>query len=455
VGAIANASTVTTAATTVDTGNASGPLDCLVGVSAGTIKVNYGGVWQSVVNGSAAFSTTEPVIRSAANGEYLYFCDGTNYLRYRPASNTVESWVATFGSMPVDSLGKTGRLIATWRGRTVISGLPADPRNCFMSAVGDPTDWAYTGGISQTPTEAIAFNASRLGLIGEPVTALIPCTDDVMIFGALRSIYVLRGDPNDGGRMDPVTSSIGIAFGDAWCMDPYGNIYFMSNYTGIYRMMPGGKPERISQQIDQILRSIDLSVTVVTLAWDDVFQCIHVFATPYGAATACTHAVFELRSRSWWLEQFGNNQHNPLCAYTYRGNTVGDHVLLIGSWDGYVRTYDAVATSDDGTAIESEVLIGPVATQDFDTMRLKDMQGILSEDSGDVTYNVYFGSSPEKALRSTSLATGTWHAGRNLTSPVRRADHAFYVGLTSNSYWSMESIRARVMTAGKVNRRGR
>ncbi len=105
-------------------------------------------------------------------------------------------------------------------------------------------------------------------------------------------------------------------------------------------------------------------------------------------------------------------------------------------------------------AISSKVLIGPLLTKDFDEMLLKDLQAILGTGSGNVTWSVFVGATAEGALASVGTLPGTWSAGRNLLSLVRRSGHAIYLQITSTNQWAMESIRARIASLGKVRRRG-
>ena len=108
------------------------------------------------------------------NIQKVWFADGTNWCYYDPTTNAVSTWTANFGALPgvIGSLN-TPRLICTWRGRTVLSGLIDDPENWFMSAVGDPTDWDYAGQIltpgsmaSTTPTQAVAGENAPQGTAG-------------------------------------------------------------------------------------------------------------------------------------------------------------------------------------------------------------------------------------------------------------------------------------------------
>jgi hypothetical protein len=188
--------------------------------------------------------------------------------------------------------------------------------------------------------------------------------------------------------------------------------------------------------------------------WDDRFQGLHIFISPLAAPGSTTHYYWEQRSGAWWQDQFGNTSHDPLAVTVLDGNGPTDRVPIIGSWDGYVRCVSTAATQDDGTNISSSVTIGPLLTKDLDDVLLKELQAVLGNSSGSVTYAVYVGSSAEAALASTAVCSGTWAAGRNLTNLIRRAGHAIYIKLSSTNAWQMEVIRARLAGQGKVRRRG-
>ncbi len=428
----------------------------LVAVSQGNVWVaNAGGpAWGMAANTTGHTLNTTGVVRSAVNNQKLWFADGAHYLYYDPSQNAVLNWTASAGTLPADTDGNAPTLICTWRGRTVLSGLLKDGQNWFMSKVNDPTNFDYAP-FPYVVTAAVAGNNSPLGLIGDVITSLVPYNDDILIFGGDHTLWQCAGDPANSGQILLISDAIGMAFGAPWAKDPYGTLYFVSNKTGIYALTPGqGAPQRVSQPVEQLLSGVDTGSNLVRLQWDDVWQGLHVYITPAASAQAATHLFYEQRTGAWWQDGFGNNNHNPLCCVTFDGNTPGDRHCLIGSWDGWVRQFDPQATTDDGTAVSSSVMIGPLLTQDLDMMLLKDIQGVLGHQSGSVTWAVYVGATPELALASATVATGTFSADRNYSSPARWSGHAIYVKITSSNRWAMETIRARLQTQGKVQRRG-
>lgn len=430
----------------------------LVAVSQGDVYTARPGdtEWTQATNGTG-FSPPlnyTGILYSTQLNQRLWFADGVNYVYYDPSVDTVFRWLPSVGVLPVDFRGNTPRLICTWRGRLVVAGLLYDSHNWFMSAVGDPTNWDYAP-FEQSATQAVAGNNSPMGLVGDVINTLIPYTDDVLIFGGDHTLYLCSGDPVAGGQIDLVSSSIGTAFGIPWCQDHYGNIYFVSNRMGIYTFVPGQQPVRISQQIEQLLQAINTGETTIRLMWNDRFQGLHVFMSPTRAPAETTHFFWEQRTGAWWQDQFTDTDMDPLTCCVFDGNEPDDRVALIGSWDGYVRSFSSPAEDDDGVPIESEVLIGPLTSKNMDDILLKDVQAILGKDSGEVTYKILVGATAELALDSDPVATGTWKAGRNLLNLVRRSGHAVYIQLSSTNAWAMEVIRARLVGKGKVRARGR
>ncbi len=430
----------------------------LVGVSGGYVFVTQSGAdqWYSTTNNT----TFDPplnasgIVYSAQNKQLLWFADGSNWCVYHPITNTVGVWGPSAGALPVDASGNTPRLIASWRGRIVLSGLLFDPQSIFMSAVGDPTNFDY-GPLSPAATDAVALTVGQQGFVGDVVTNLIAYDNDTLVIGGDHTINVLSGDPLAGGRLDQISDVIGMTWGTGWCKDPYGTLFFCSNQMGVYSFHPNqGLPQRISQAIDDLIHDVDTGTNTITMIWDDQYQGFHLFITPTDEAAAATHYFYEARTNAWWQDVFGSIDFNPLCCCTFDGNLPTDRVALIGSWDGFVRYFDPDVADDDGETFTSDVLIGPINSKNLDELIAKDAQAVLGETSGDVTYKIHTGATAEAAILASASDTGTWAAGRNLSNHVRYSGHALFVRVTSTNRWAMEAIRLRVASEGKVRQRG-
>ncbi len=437
----------------------SGRVVTVVAVSEGNIYVANPGdtTWTSPTNNAA---NTPPlnfsgIMQSAPNQQKLWFADGlTDRVYYDPALNTIEDWVLTDGIMPEDADGNGPRLIALWRGRTLQSGLDGDPQNIFMSAVDDPLNYDYSP-LNPSATDAVALNLSDLGVIGDVVTNMIPSTDDVLVVLCDHTIYKITGDPLAGGVVDKVCDGIGGAWNQAWTKDPAGNIYFFSNVPGVYVMPPmgGGQPVRISYPIDPLIRDVDTGNSVIRLFWDDLAGGFWLFITPSDVVTdpdTVTHWFYEVprpdgSGGGWFKVRFADPNMNPLCGVTVDGNDADDRQLILGSYDGYVRQTDEDALDDDGTPIESYVLLGPYLTPNLDAVKLMSMQGVFAEGSADVDYSILLGQTAEEAINDTTATlpprVGTFGALRGYTKRVNRSAHAIFCKLASVGRWAMESIR--------------
>ena len=427
---------------------------CVTAVAGGTMKVLFQGEWQSVNAGGGTLSSTARVVRSAVIRRKMYFTDdlGANYALYSPVTNSLDNWTPTSGTMPVDGIGKKARLIAPWRDRIILSGLPEDPSNIFASAQGDPRNWNYAP-LSPSPSQAWALNTAQAGQIPDIVTALMPYSDDYLYVGCDHELWRISGDPASGGKVDMVSRQLGVAWGKSWCTDPFGNLYIFGNDCGVYTLTPNEQPIRISQPIDSILRDTDLRKCYVTLAWNDRLQGMHVFVTHRRGAEPEQHYFWEQRTGAWWVDRFTDNDHNPVCNMTFQGNTGTGRVVVIGSFDGYVRFVTDAAPNDDGEDIESEIWLGPILTKDLDDILLKDSQFILGEESGPVTGYIHTGATAEEAFNSDAKDEFTLSGGRSSCLPTRWSGHAIYARLVSSSQWSEEEFRARFSGTGKVRQR--
>ncbi len=440
----------------------SGRVIRLVAVAAGVVKTAEPGdtSWTTATNntGETPPLNVTGVMFSAQNNQKLWIVDGINYCYYDPITDSVEAWTATAGTLPVDADGNFARLICTWRGRTVLSGLLKDPQNIFMSAVGDPRDFDYAPA-EPSGTQAVALNLSDLGLIGEPIMALIPISDDVLIVGCTNSIYAIRGDPQSGGESYNITRDVGMVWGMPYTRASDGTLYFFSSRGAVFRMDPNSlsPPVKVSTQIDQFLVDLDTGDCHFRMAWDDRFDTLHLFVTflddAENASTPTYHFALETKAGAWWPDRFKNTDMNPLCCCVLDGNEPGNRVVLIGSWDGYVRSFDPTAEDDDLFDIESEVWIGPLLTPNMDEIVLHTLQAVLGESSGDVTYTVHVGRSAQEAFESDPVLDGTFEAGRGPAEAIRAAGHAIYVKITATNPWQLEQIRSEVSSTGNIRRK--
>jgi hypothetical protein len=389
----------------------------------------------TAISGATGFRVGRLPIFAAQNGAKLFFADRNIAKYFDLLTNTFTTWTPTAGSLPMDDYGNRPELICTWRGRTVMSGVRFDAQNWFMSKSNDPLDWDY----SPTPTnatQAVAGNNSDAGLIGDVITALVPYSDDLMLFGGDHTIYMMTGDPADSGQIDRVSDECGMAYGRAFCRMPNGALLFFGSRGGVYMMAPGGKPERVTKgSIDERLSDIDMSTNYVRMAWFDRLQGAFLFITPATAGDTTYNFFWDARNDSWWMDQFAEDDHNPISMMTIDGDSPDDRHLLIGCGDGYVRKIDVDATTDDGTGIASNLFIGP-----FGNTKLNELMISLASGSSNVTWSTHVGKDAQTAIAASAGATGTLVAGRNRSAWPRRFGHALYLKLAATGAWAAEQM---------------
>lgn len=410
--------------------------------------------------------TGKPVYSTQAFSK-VYFVDGNNYRVWDPIANTFLGWVPTAGNLPDDTTGegnsdtgKAARLICTWRGRVVLSAAGADPHNWFMSAVGDPLDWDYSPA-DQSESQAVAGNNSPAGLIGDVVTALIPYNDDLLLFGADASVWRMTGDPMAGGRIDLVSDITGIAFGKAWCKDPEGFVYFFGSTGGMYRMAPGGIPERLSNtRIERELQDVDTGASIIRMAWDHRLQGVWLTIMPTDANLTGRHYFWDKRDDGFWPIEFYDSRLDPFCLFTIDGDSPEDRQLLFGTRNGYIRYLDHEAAWDAPAEaggqlnpIEAHVWLGPMMGGGDREIKVRGWSVVMGENTDAATLEAYAGDSPEEAFGSTALWSKALVAGRNGRINERARGAAVFGRISNtavNEFFSIEQVVAQPIPGGRV-----
>lgn len=391
-----------------------------------------------------------PVVYSTVLSDVLYYVDGSSYRTYNGLTDTAGTLTASDGTLPASTNGSKCRLNMTHNGRLYMSGLRGDDQNWFASKQFDATNWQYVVSPSLA-TQAVAGNNAPCGKCPDKVNALISWRDDLAWFGGDHSIWQLTGDPADGGRFDLISADTGIAFGRAFCFDPAGTLYLLGNQGVVYRASRGNKPQAISGAVNLEIYRINVGTNIISMAWDQKFDGFHMFVAPIDPTATTTHYWWDAGTEvfspkpataftpsggaySWWPDVFGNVAHNAAAILLYDGDDPDDRVLLMFGRDGYVRQFDNTAEDDDGTAIDSFALIGPVSNPKRYPYTTKDLQMTLEQNSGALSWGWQRGESVQAAVNNTTAAqTGTFAAGRNHSRSFRWTQHVGFLKLYSSA----------------------
>jgi len=426
----------------------------LLVVAGGTVKSldRESNVVSSVTAGDNSLDQSAPVVYGTSYFPDIYFADGKSTKYYRSLNKQMTTWTPTAGSLPSYTVntGNGGevqrpRLICTWNARIVLSGLAGDPQNWFMSAMTNPKDWDYSPSTT-CETMAVAGNASDASEVQDVINTLIPWNNDYLVFGMDHSIGQMSGNPAGGGRFDMLSDVTGVAWGRAFSLHPDKSLWFIGSRGGLYRFELGQqKPARISETtIDERLADLDLAKTIIRMQWDDRMQGFLIALTPTDKTSTTTHYFFDTRNQAWFPWKFANTDHNPKVIYQFDGDESADRVMLLGSWDGYVRSLDYDGTADDGTAIDSYVMIGPLQSPELVPVMLTSISGVLGATSSAVTWSLHPGDSAQEALTAPAVSSGTFGSGKNRWSRYRVASHSLFIKLRNNSNsqaWQMEGLQ--------------
>jgi|GEM_PF-3198197 len=418
-------------------------------------------------SGSGALIATGTV-RGVEAFQKFFFCDSTasgyKYLNY--ANNTVTTWTPTAGALPVGTADTAigCRIMALYRGRVVMSGLLEEPHNWFMSKSGDPFDWDYSPAAT-SPVQAVAGNSSTVGELGDVVTGLFPFNDDIMVMGGVNSIWLMQGDPAAGGAIDNISRQIGIVGPDAGTWDSSGNFFFLGQ-NGLYRLAQGSnEPILISKgKLDKSLSEINTKTHRVWLAYDALWQGLHIFVIPQSEpGTAPLQYFWDERNNSFWPDQYPT-AHGPTCVHMFTADDPDQRGLLMGGFDGYIRQFQDTAKDDDGTLITSKVtfpIINPGRV--FASSRIEDIWMQTDASSDPVTMSIYAGDTVEQARANQAAGTvrvrRSLVGGRNTPLRQRIAQNTLLVQLTQSgnaaaaASWAFEQGGLKVAIVNKMHGR--
>ena len=411
----------------------------------------------------------------------FYFVDGKNYKVYTPLESsvvgvpgTLDDWNATsglgtlpggngtFGTLGSGESNGNARcsIITSWLGRIVLSGKSDDPQNWYMSAVGDPLNWEVDGGDPDNGA-VTGSSTTRFGEMASAVTALIPFSHTSLVVGGTTSLHMLSGDPLwDSSEQRALSLDVGIVGPQAWCYGPGHSLYFMSE-NGLYVLMPNdydvSQTDRLSAgKFDKTFGSVEFQTMNTLLSYDHENHGVHIFLTPKEKPTSSTkHYYYDRRSNSFWPMEYPA-LIGPTSVYDFKSPDPGSRKVLLGGFDGHIRTFSDTAKTDDGTVIDSFVWIGPIQASSLREAKLMELVAVLDRESPGVNYEVYVGDSVEEAKKSTAVYSNTWSSGRNNSTRLRARGSAMFVKIfdtSDNLPWVYERLTAVLAIAGRARKR--
>ena len=312
------------------------------------------------------------------------------------------------------------------------------------------------GDIEDDTDRAVVGRFSPLGLIPDTITSLMPYNQDLLLFFCQSSIWEMSGSPNtETFRLRPVTKVIGGASGRSWCLGPNGDIFFVSSRGGIYNLQLQAPPRRISaNRIDEFMSDVDVANSYINLTWNEEAQGFHIHITPHADA-ATKHLFYDVRTDGWFVDKYGSTDLDPSAVLAINDRTNAKRDVVLGCRDGALRyqTVGGSQTTDDGTAIDSFVLLGPFGSQDRErSMMITGLRGTIGTGSEPVDYEVLRGDTAHEASASDPVATGTWNDARSTVDRQRASGGSLFIKIKGGGDppWSFERVLTSSRLTGRV-----
>lgn len=320
----------------------------------------------------------------------------------------------------------------------------------YMSRQGNYLDWDISADVEDESRPALIQLVEAGEWFNEEtgVTALIPYRDSALYAGTANSLWAMQGDPVSGGEFRNVSRDVGVVSAKAWCKAE-GTVFFLSS-RGLYAIVGNADIKPLSE--DPLPEDL-ASVTSAVLGYRAEDNGVYMFTS------GTYHWFYHIPTGSFWPFKLSSG-HTPTEVY----KSGRDLILICG--DAAARKIGG--DDDDGTDIDSHILLGPYRSAGGDMSGiLTALEGALAEASGTVTWYVLSGDTAEDVAADGKTAitlhlagnesgaqaytkvSGTFSAGRSLRAFPRVRGQWFAVWLHSDAKWAYEWLACRISDAGR------
>ena len=363
---------------------------------------------------------------------------------YDPLTNSLSILTATAGQVPTGC-----PLVCRYLGSIILAGAEIAPHAWYMCRSNNEQDWDY----SQTDSQrAVAGPASEAGVPGEPIVALMPHSDDYVIFGCRNSLWRLRGHPAYGASLDALSHTVGVVGPNAWCLGPSGELIFLS-LDGLYALAPGGQsfPIPLSREaLPHEFLNVNPDMLSVSLEYDVQGRGVHIYLTPE-SSNARVHWWMDWERKTFWPLSL-NADHEPTITCGIQATAIEESGVVLGGRDGTLRRFSDLAESDCGDVYTSYVVVGPIPlAKDGDVGSILSMDAAMAEGSGAVGWELRPALTFEGSANAAASDSGTWNGGLNATNHPACRGQACTLTLTASNgrRWATEQITATIKEAGR------
>jgi len=356
------------------------------------------------------------------------------------------------------------KMITTWQDRIVMGNDQVQPHVWYMSRNGSAYDFLYG---SEDLGSPVAGNLFQAGLIGEPLTALLAHNKSCLLFGAEDSLWIMRGDPMQGGYIERLSDDVGIVGPYAHTKTDKDATYFLS-HVGLY-MMPSGCgdiPTPVSRDKIPTRGPIQWGGDDTHMAFDAVHNGILMSNLETATATF-TNIWYDLKNGGFWPLVFGAGRQvrrlfnwQPAAGHALR-QFQGS--LMMGGPDSKVCRFDGSQTTDEGgVAVTANAMIGPIKiSQSSATSAL--IQEIRPSGGGEtiawtgtVTPKLYVGKNAGAAANTSShsITLSDWGGAAGFSSENPRASGAAVVlslaTTSGHGAWAFDEAVLTIIPLGRA-----
>jgi hypothetical protein len=348
----------------------------------------------------------------------------------------------------------------------------------FLNSMNSPFKWACsrkgfpeTWNFGELDVGAAAQSSlERAGDIGEPIIVTIPYKDNYLIIGCTNSVWLLTSDPKAGATLRNISKTTGIFSPNSYCWDDNGNLYFVGSDAiyalGTEAVINAQAPVNVTKdRVPLLISSLQLNRRTDRIAME-------YDKKGYGLLVSVTQQDGQWAT-SWWIDlrtggvfpmQFQQG-HDAASMHYLDAYDDASRVLLLGGYDGYIRTEDSAAKNDTNaddteTAIASRVALGPIVAEGEprEKVGITETSLVLGDSSDGVTIEYHTADSADTVVNNVLIQEAPFLSktltGAGLKSSVidRVSGRAVAIVLsndTIDSSFSVESITVNLGNEGR------
>jgi len=384
------------------------------------------------------------------------------------------TWVEKTGYEGLISDTKNnGSDIGCLYGARIVLNSVKNPQQWYMSRAGDPLDWLVDQDDVGT---AFSSQNSKIGRIGDILTAFVPYQDLYLIFGCNKELWILRGDPAAGGFLANLSASVGVFGPQSWCWDDKNNLYFMA-LNGLYILpfasaLSGKSPENLTDdRIPKAIKDMGLNRRTdrVVMGYDKDRRGIVITVVQADGAWSA-NMWYDLRTKGFFPEVY-NDEGIPASMLYYYDRKTASRKLLLGGQDGYIRAFDEDTKGDETTAssegtqaldaIDSWATIAPIAISDEPRgqSKISEISIKTGTETDGVDYELHAYETAQELVEAIEAGTAAQESGTliggNRYNSIREKVGGAVIGLklgndSADESWNLEKINITISKKGKI-----